>query len=237
MDILVLGHTRGKRNQRLRAAGKTNIAVVEADRQGRLVGKLDIFVADSVIYSQEYLCLDNRYVSDEQMQALVRPYVAESKRRAGRKLPVGLSVRPGTKGELASAADEKWTYASTSACALCHPKASEHFVTTAHAFALATLQRKGRDKDPSCLRCHSTGFNRPGGTRNVATAATFFGDVGCESCHGPSTAHVRAQNKTGTRRLVPEAVCIECHTKQQSPEPFDYAKATKEILGKGHGGS
>ena len=108
-------------------------------------------------------------------------------------------------------------------------------MTTPHAFALQTLERKGRETDPACLRCHSTGFDSPGGTRNVATAAKFFNDVGCESCHGPSSAHVRAQNKTGTKRMVPEGVCIECHTKEQSPEPFDYVKAIKEVLGPGHG--
>ena len=94
-----------------------------------------------------------------------------------------------------------------------------------------------RQGSRDCLRCHSTGFDRPGGTRNLATAATFFGDVGCESCHGPSSAHVRSQNKTGTKRMVPEQVCLECHTKEQSLEPFDYVKAIKEVLGKGHGAS
>jgi 2',3'-cyclic-nucleotide 2'-phosphodiesterase (5'-nucleotidase family) len=234
IDILVLGHTRGKRNQRIRSR-TVNIAVIEADRQGRLVGKLDIYVNDKVVYRQEYHRLDDSYVSDEKMQAFVRPYILESKRRAARKLPVGLTNRPGSHGELASATEEKWTYASTAACVLCHPKAQEHFVTTPHAFAMQTLERKGREKDPECLRCHSTGFDRPGGTRNLATAVSYFGDVGCESCHGPSSAHVRAQNKTGTKRMVPEQVCVECHTKEQSPEPFDYVTAIKAVLGKGHG--
>ena len=74
-----------------------------------------------------------------------------------------------------------------------------------------------------------------GGTHNLATAATSFGGVGCESCHGPSAAHVRANNKTGTTAAVAEAVCKECHTPEQSVEPFNYATAIRQVLGKGHG--
>jgi hypothetical protein len=39
----------------------------------------------------------------------------------------------------------------------------------------------------------------------------------------------------GTRRRVPQQVCVECHTKEQSPQPLDYAKGILEILGKGYG--
>jgi 2',3'-cyclic-nucleotide 2'-phosphodiesterase (5'-nucleotidase family) len=235
LDVLVVGHGKGKTNQRIRSTGR-NIRVLQADRRGRLIGQLDIYAgSEGVVYQQEYHRMDTNFVSDDNMLALVKPYVAENKKRIARKLPVGATARAGSKGELASASEEKWTYASDAACALCHPQAKEHFLTTSHAFALATLERKGRQRDPDCLRCHSTGFDRPGGTRNLTTAATFFGGVGCESCHGPSAAHVRAQDKTGTRRMVPEQVCVECHTKEQSPEPFDYIKAIREVLGKGHG--
>jgi 2',3'-cyclic-nucleotide 2'-phosphodiesterase (5'-nucleotidase family) len=234
LDVLVLGHNAGKRNQRLRGGG-TNIAFVEADRRGRLIGQLDIYVDEKILFRQEYHRMDSTVASDEETVALIKPYVEESKKRIARKQPVGFTARAGTRGELASADQEKWTYASNAACNLCHKEATAHFATTSHAAAMTTLEQRGRQRDPECLRCHSTGFDRPGGTRNLATAASFFGAVGCESCHGPSAAHVRAQNKTGTRRQVPESVCSECHTKEQSPEPLDYAKAMKEILGPGHG--
>jgi 2',3'-cyclic-nucleotide 2'-phosphodiesterase (5'-nucleotidase family) len=237
LDVQVLGHTPGKRNQRLRGGGK-NIAFLEADRRGRMIGQLDIYVdekTDKVLFRQEYHRMDTHLVSDEETQALIAPYIAENKKRIARKQPVGFTARAGTRGELANADQEKWTYASNAACNLCHKEAQQHFAASVHAFSMDALVRKGRDRDPECLRCHSTGFDRPGGTRNLATAATFFGEVGCESCHGPSAAHVRANNKTGTRRQVPESVCVECHTKEQSPVPLDYAAAMKEVLGPGHG--
>jgi 2',3'-cyclic-nucleotide 2'-phosphodiesterase (5'-nucleotidase family) len=237
LDVQVLGHTAGKRNQRLRGGGK-NIAFIEADRRGRLIGQLDIYVDEKTsktLFRQEYHKLDGKVASDEETLALIKPYVEENKKRIARKQPVGLTARAGTRGELANANQEQWTYASNAACNLCHKEAQKHFLTTAHATAMDTLVNKGRDRDPECLRCHSTGFDRPGGTRNMATAASFFAGVGCESCHGPSAAHVRANNKTGTRRQVPESVCLECHTEKQSAVPLDYAAAMKEVLGPGHG--
>jgi hypothetical protein len=183
----------------------------------------------------EIVRLDHRFVSEPAMVALVTAYIEENHRRAARKLPVGLSARAGTHGEVADSTTEDWTYATTAACSLCHAKQKEQFDTTSHSFALATLQRKGRERDPYCLGCHSTGFDAPGGTRNLQTANQYFGPTGCESCHGPSVAHVRAQTKKGTVRAVPEAVCLRCHNNDHSPEPFDYLAGLKEVLGPGHG--
>jgi hypothetical protein len=77
---------------------------------------------------------------------------------------------------------------------------------------------------------------RPGGTRFVKTATTYFADVGCESCHGPSVQHVRAHDKkTGTLLKVPEPVCLECHTADQTNGEFDYVRYLKAVLGPGHG--
>jgi hypothetical protein len=237
LNIMVLGHSGRKLSQRMRV-NREDRYMLEAHRRGRILGKMDLRMgAGAEDFKNGTELLDSRYASDPEMQALLDRYIAESQRRVARKLPVGLTGRAGSRGELATAEAEKWTYASSAACARCHPQAAQHFATTAHATALATLERKGRQRDPECLICHSTGFDRPGGTHNLATAATFLGGVGCESCHGPSAAHVRAENKTGTTRAVTEGVCKECHTPEQSPEPFDYATAVKQVLGKGHGDS
>jgi 2',3'-cyclic-nucleotide 2'-phosphodiesterase (5'-nucleotidase family) len=240
VDVLVLGHDGGRHHQRVRSGDGENapITLVEAHREGSFIGHLDLRLTDRVwSLANEFVRLDTRYVSDPKMLALVRPYVVESGKRIERQVPVGLTARAGSRGELANASQEKWTYASSSACALCHHKANEQFLTTAHAHAVGTLENKGRQHDPQCLRCHSTGFDHPGGTRNLSTAVKFFPDVGCESCHGPSSTHIRSQTKVGTRRQVPEAVCLECHTDEKSLQPFDYAAAIKEVTGPGHGGS
>ncbi|MEA2700445.1 MAG: hypothetical protein QOI66_4716 [Myxococcales bacterium] len=153
---------------------------------------------------------------------------------------VGL-VAPGAKGRPAKKPAgrevyESWTYASTRACADCHAQQAEQWATTDHAHAMATLKKKGHDRDPACVGCHSVAFLLPGGTVNLDTLNTYFADVACEGCHGPGVAHVRSMNKKlGTSRRVDPLVCLGCHTPDQSQGPFDYATALKEVIGPGHG--
>jgi hypothetical protein len=131
---------------------------------------------------------------------------------------------------------ERWTYASTNGCALCHEREVQQWMTTDHAHAFATLRDAGRSADPACLGCHMTGFLRPGGTQYLDTATISFPDVGCETCHGPSAEHVGSVNKkNGTSRKVDPVVCLGCHAPDQSVEPFDYATALPKIIGPGHG--
>jgi hypothetical protein len=153
---------------------------------------------------------------------------------------VGL-VAPGAKGRPAKKPAghevyESWTYASARACADCHAQQVEQWATTDHAHAMATLKKKGRERDPACVGCHSVAFLQPGGTVNLDTLNTYFPDVACEACHGPGVAHVRSMNKKlGTVRRVEPLVCLGCHTPDQSQGAFDYATALKEVIGPGHG--
>ena len=255
VDVLVLGHDPKLTEEPELAGGDAasgGTVIVAAEERGRMLGRLDLHVvgADGGFaaarragtpitgswFDHEIVALDTRFVSDPAMLALLAPYVQETRRRITRKLPVGLTARAGSHGDLADSNTENWTYATNAACALCHVKQMEQFNTTAHALALVTLEGKARQRDPYCLGCHATGFDVPGGTHNLQTANQYFGPTGCESCHGPSVVHVRAQNKTGTRRKVAAAVCLGCHRPEHALEPFDYAAALKEILGPGHGG-
>jgi 2',3'-cyclic-nucleotide 2'-phosphodiesterase (5'-nucleotidase family) len=255
LDVMVLGHSATAPAQPLVVSdGADGAAVaVEALERGKLLGRLDLHLVDGDLgflaparaaagtggrswYANTIVHLDTGVLSDPAMLALIRPYIEENRRRAERKLPVGLTAQAGSDGQLAEGAAEKWTYASSAACGLCHGNQKQHFETSVHAFAMATLQRKGRERDPYCLGCHATGFGVPGGTRNLQTAVTYFANVGCESCHGPSVVHVQKQTKATTRLAAPESVCRECHKPEHSPEPFVYTEALKEVLGPGHGG-
>jgi 2',3'-cyclic-nucleotide 2'-phosphodiesterase (5'-nucleotidase family) len=255
LDVMVLGHDGGALAEPpVVVDGPDGVTVaLEALDRGKYLGRLDLHLVDGDAgflpaaragagsggpswYWNQLVPLGTQVISDPALLALVRPYIQENRRRAERKLPVGLTAQAGTRGELAQGSEEKWTYASTAACGLCHGNQKAHYDTSVHAFAMATLQRKGRERDPYCLGCHSTGFAVPGGTRNLQTAVTYFANVGCESCHGPSVIHVQKQNRATTSLKVPEAVCRRCHRPEHSPEPFVYTEALKEVLGPGHGG-
>ena len=107
------------------------------------------------------------------------------------------------------------TYVGSQACAACHPAAAQTHAASAHAHAHDVLVTKGMAMDPDCLRCHVTGLGQPGGWYRRDPRQTLAA-VGCESCHGPGSAHVA---KAGREPLLPvtPATCITCHDAENSP--------------------
>ena len=70
------------------------------------------------------------------------------------------------------------TYIGTATCGGCHAPALAFWKTTKHARALSALERIGRDKDPSCVGCHVTGYLQPGGPTDVAEARAALRQCG-----------------------------------------------------------
>ncbi len=212
-------------------------------------------------YENSIRPLETSIVDHPGLAMLVSEYNDENRRRAAAGKPVGIAYRPATAPRPATgapspaappAADtaaatqvpvkaaepEPLTYAGAVACGSCHAPAMKQWQETKHAHALATLKKRNRDGDPTCVGCHVTGFLRPGGTRDIDVAANLLKDVGCESCHGPGLAHVTSDDKKGTTtRKVPESICLGCHTPDQTNGEFDYQAFVKAITGPGHGGS
>ena len=108
-------------------------------------------------------------------------------------------------------------FASSGNCAGCHSKEMAKWSYSAHARAWESLVKEGADDNPECIRCHSTGFNQPGGfgelsTRNIRQ----FKGVQCEACHGPLKGH--PQQSEVTAEKVSYSTCLPCHDQANSPE-------------------
>ena len=235
VDIAVVGHAIPDAGEPL-VAGPTQ--VLSAGRLGERIGRLDVhFGTDGAKpwFIDQVLPL-SASVPDQlgvglldrtdgvRLRILQDKAAAALRRKRGEKEPDWVF--------------EHWDYASNGACALCHQAAFEFWKKTDHAQAFATLKKSHRDEEPACLGCHTTGYLQPGGTRVLDTLVKNFTDVGCESCHGPSVAHVSSVDKKakkGTSRAVDPTVCLGCHTPDQSLDPFDYSVALKAVLGPGHG--
>jgi hypothetical protein len=118
------------------------------------------------------------------------------------------------------------TYAGTLKCASCHFDQYQNWrkEQEKHAKAFDILPAAYKE-DPSCLRCHTTGYGHPTGYKKGADRQ--FAGIACESCHGPGSAHVEL-SKTFTSkkdltpelvkaardsiyRMVPENICVSCH--------------------------
>jgi hypothetical protein len=101
------------------------------------------------------------------------------------------------------------TFVGSEACKSCHASEFETWAKHPHSRALASLESKGQAANAECLRCHTTGMGRPGGFRetNAVATASDLSRVGCESCHGPGSAHVA---EGATRRGSILALADKC---------------------------
>ncbi len=109
----------------------------------------------------------------------------------------------------------KQQYVGAAACQSCHPQEYVQWLGTAHAGAMATLRKRGRARNPNCVRCHVLGLGREDGfTMNTPDAG--LEGVQCEACHGAGQDHVRAPTAQNIRLTPPQQVCLECHDDKHS---------------------
>lgn len=116
------------------------------------------------------------------------------------------------------------TYAGTEKCLTCHKESGAAWAASAHSHAFATLVDRKADADPKCISCHSVGFGTASGYRREF-ASTKLVNVGCESCHGPGSLHVREREGDAsvhfTFRPLDAGDCVKCHYGEFS-RPFDW---------------
>jgi peroxiredoxin len=119
-------------------------------------------------------------------------------------------------------------YVGSDACRSCHASEFATWRQSPHARSLASLEAKGRSADTTCLSCHTTAFDLPGGFAKTAQASAHpdLARVGCESCHGPGEAHVEKNApKLGTiislgdkcDSCVILQICGSCHDDANDP--------------------
>lgn len=143
-------------------------------------------------------------------------------------------------------------------CRKCHTDQADSWSKTPHAKAFESLKPKvkalektkakldpERDytKDPECLSCHTTGYDKPGGYKADMPAADArpLANVGCESCHGAGSKfrqehgsaedQLKAKGESTSRDVLVtaqqnfdyETACASCHLNYQG-SPFKEAK-------------
>lgn len=140
-----------------------------------------------------------------------------------------LTPRPAAEGEP--------HYVGSASCAGgdCHQSAVDWWTRHAHGRAYATLVDRHKEFNLSCVGCHVTGYMQPGGSTVTHNLEGALVNVGCESCHGPGSAHVEDPEADGLVDLeAPEQVCVRCHNPEHS-DRFVYSAFINMILVPGHG--
>lgn len=142
-------------------------------------------------------------------------------------------IQPGPV--LVSQEEEELAFTGFAKCKLCHNRATtgkylDDWEETKHAKAFELL-KGDEQKNPECLKCHTTGYGKTGGFVSLEESKHMVG-VQCEMCHGPSEKH----NKSKKSNVIPVAWkveakrCEECHNDSNpnwNPEKYTKADGTK----------
>jgi hypothetical protein len=128
------------------------------------------------------------------------------------------------------------------ACKECHAAAYGVWSGSRHSHAydaliqcgrpIAQRERKGeeplligRQFDPDCVKCHTTGYGYKSGFKNETESKHLRGNQ-CENCHGPASLHVAAPKdpkySAPLRLQIGQAVefniCRKCHDADNDPK-------------------
>lgn len=107
---------------------------------------------------------------------------------------------------------EKAVYVGMDKCKGCHPEHVKTYSEWKYSRNFRILEMRGKDHDPACLQCHTTGFGKEGGFKSVEETP-HMKNVQCEACHGPASLHVKAptvQEHLETLS-IPRNICTSCH--------------------------
>ena len=107
-------------------------------------------------------------------------------------------------------------------CMMCHQTQHKAWQEMKHSNAWAALSeeqiKSGKDeKGRACASCHSTGFGQPSGFESLEKTPDLV-NVGCESCHGPGSIHMKTMmmaqmnDETPEDKKISKSVgCTSCH--------------------------
>lgn len=106
---------------------------------------------------------------------------------------------------------DKAEYVGVKKCKMCHPEAFKTYAMQGHAKAWDALSAEEKKK-PECIKCHVTGFGKPGGYSDDSTTPDMV-NVQCESCHGPGSEHIKApkDQKKAAINKGDGSACLTCH--------------------------
>ena len=220
----------------------TNSHLIQVGTKGMYAGVIGLYDDSQTPWRYQRVPLDARFSDSEAMLRLLAAY---QQQLADIGLE-GLGVRPQDH-------PSGLTFVGSKACQECHKEAyriweeGQNGHAPGHAKAFATLKKPPkrssipRQHDPECISCHVVGWNPqkyfPYKSGFVSEEKTpHLKDVGCESCHGPGSAHVAAEDgsekvdnaeldrrRVEVRLLLEDAepFCVTCHDLDNSPHFVD----------------
>lgn len=208
VDVVINGHIEGESDKiDMQPVRKGQKIFAQAAPLGQKMGELRVKVeGGEKTYEHRMVRLDSKIPDDAEMTALHDEYNQEIEALFFETL------------KAKRAKDRAQVYAAESTCKTCHADAHETWSGSRHAHAYATLKEVNKSFDPECLKCHTTGFEQPGGFISEIDTPELK-NVQCEMCHGARLEHSRAP--AGGFAEEARGACSQCHVPKHSPN-FNY---------------
>jgi len=118
-------------------------------------------------------------------------------------------------------------YAGATLCSGCHLPQADFWEKTRHARSYQTLVKVQQNYNPDCLGCHVT-FNLKNDHTALLSLPADLLQVGCETCHGPGSEHVKNQESKSIIHRPASPICLDCHTGERD-DSFDYEHDIKLV--------
>lgn len=205
----------------------TGTILVKPAYRGKSVGemslKFDVAAKQVKEHSGKLVSIDEKQPLDSEINNMVQ---AAKKSAMAVNRQETSAMPPGKKGaNIGKAPEFRAKYVGSAGCAKCHKDIVDRWEKTKHAHAFATLTKMGKQDDPSCFRCHTTGYTVSGGYFDQKDTPHLI-DVRCEACHGAASMHI---DNSKIRLPKPNlATCLECHTTARS-RPLVWARDKKLV--------
>ena len=110
-------------------------------------------------------------------------------------------------------------YVTVKNCKTCHTRQYKSWRETRMAKTFDLLKPEEQTK-PECLICHTTGYGKEGGFKNLEETPTMT-EVQCEACHGPASSYYKApllrHDRVSMHLKIPklrEEACIAATTRR-----------------------
>ena len=207
INLAILGHQTGVGKEKTEINGA--VVVFNNDR-GQIVAHVDLMPRKGsyqVGGPQNTVLHVEEIAEDPMVSRLIEQYEAWSRKHYYEKSKDQRSGKVGRcQGNI---------YAGKDGCKECHQEKVTSWAKTAHARALASLIRKGKEYDPKCLPCHVTGM-RDGGFVSL-DSTPHMANVQCEACHGPAGLHAGDPYYVYDQQAGVQT-CQRCHTKETDPD-------------------
>ena len=197
-----------------RRAGPTLLA--SATSKGKFMVEL---TTSSDSWTGRIVEMNDAFPDRPEQRQVVDAYLADLRQR---DLPAS---RTGLTTPLPPNTPPDYRVAGSVSCARCHVSETKVWEASNHARAWQVLVQQKWEVDPLCMQCHTTGYGLPGGFESRALSRERLA-VGCEDCHGPSSAH--AADPHVPAPFDARERCVTCHDHENSPK-FEFAAFWKKI--------